>query len=285
MIYNLTGNQKELAKWVLHFHLEGKLPETFKVSHGVMFGFSVHRLSLEENRINDLKTKDVTLGSFEALADAGLLKQGATKLGDKIRGHPISSDSTSFTIMGGLEKAVNSNFAEESTSVALDSISHRHPLVIAMSLERLRAKYPDAKKLGFLVMRFAAEKPYARIVDVIKKTAEGLGLAVVRADEHEFHGNLLNNVRTYLHGCGFGIALYERITTEEPNANVGLEVGYLMAMEKPVLLLKDKTVPTLQTDLAGELYKEFDPHDPEGTIPAQLTKWLEDYGIVVPRRT
>jgi len=36
-------------------------------------------------------------------------------------------------------------------------------------------------------------------------------------------------------------------------------------------------VETLQADLAGKLYKPFDPHDPEGTIPAQLTKWLEDY--------
>ena len=85
-----------------------------------------------------------------------------------------------------------------------------------------------------------------------------------------------------LHGCGFGIAVYERIQTNEPNANVGLEVGYLMAMNKPVLILKDKTVPVIQSDLAGKLYKPFDPHDPEGTLPNQLTKWLEDNGIIVP---
>ena len=54
--------------------------------------------------------------------------------------------------------------------------------------------------------------------------------------------------------------------------------------QSSVQALKDKTVETLQTDLAGELYKEFDPHDPEGTIPAQLTKWLEDYGIIVSKR-
>jgi hypothetical protein len=53
---------------------------------------------------------------------------------------------------------------------------------------------------------------------------------------------------------------------------------------KPVLLLKDRTVETLQADLAGKLYKPFDPHDPEGIIPGQLTNWLEDYGIIVPKR-
>ena len=152
-----------------------------------------------------------------------------------------------------------------------------------MSLDRLRAKYPDPKKVGFLVMRFTAAKPFAKIVEIIKKTGEEHGLKIIRADENEFHADLWGNVRTHLHGCGFGIAIYERIETNEPNANVGLEVGYFMAMNKPVLLLKDKTVETLQADLAGKLYKQFDPHDPEGTIPAQLTKWLEDYGITVSK--
>ena len=154
---------------------------------------------------------------------------------------------------------------------------------IAMSLERLRKKYPDPTKLGFLIMRFTDEKPFQRIVDVIKRTAEKHGLTVIRADESEFHAHLWENVRTLLHGCGFGIAIYERIERDEPNANVGLEVGYLMAMNKPVLLLKDKTVDALQSDLAGKLYRNFDPHDPGKTIPDQLTNWLADNGIIVPK--
>jgi len=156
-----------------------------------------------------------------------------------------------------------------------------HPPEISMSLERLQGKYPDPKKLGFLIMRFAAAKPYERIASVIKATAEKHGLAVLRADENDFHADLWGNVRTLLHGCGFGIAVYERIERDEPNANVGLEVGYLMAMNKPVLLLKDKTVPSLQSDLAGKLYKLFDPHAPEASIPDQLTNWLKDNGVIV----
>ena len=53
-------------------------------------------------------------------------------------------------------------------------------------------------------------------------------------------------------------------------------------MSKPVLLLKDKSVAALQADLAGKLYTPFDPHDPEKTIPEQMTRWLEDNGIIVP---
>ena len=46
-----------------------------------------------------------------------------------------------------------------------------------------------------------------------------------------------------------------------------------------------RTLRTLQTDLVGRLCRTFDPFDPEGIIPPQLTKWFGDYGIAVPNRT
>jgi hypothetical protein len=171
------------------------------------------------------------------------------------------------------------------TMLAYQRLSQPHPPEISISLGRLRERYPDYAKCGFLIMRFAQTEPYRRILRVIEETAQGHGLHVLRADLHDFHGDLLSNVRTYLHGCSFGIAVYERIESEEQNANVGLEVGYLMALNKPVLLLKDRTVPKLQTDLAGRLYRVFDPFDPEGTIPGELTKWFADQGIAVLSRT
>jgi hypothetical protein len=54
-----------------------------------------------------------------------------------------------------------------------------------------------------------------------------------------------------------------------------------MAMNKPVLLLKDRTLPAIQSDLAGKLYKQFDPHDAAGSIPPLLEAWFKDNGIVV----
>ncbi len=156
------------------------------------------------------------------------------------------------------------------------------PPEIATSIGRLLTRYPDPKKLGFLIMRFSARQPFPKIVGAIKDTAGKHGLSVIRADEHDFHADMWGNVRTLLHGCGFGVAVFERIETDEPNANIGLEIGYLMAMNKPVLLLKDRTLETLPSDLAGKLYKPFDSHDPEGTIPRQFTKWLENTAIVVP---
>jgi hypothetical protein len=168
------------------------------------------------------------------------------------------------------------------TLMAYQRLAQPRPPELAISLGRMRDVYPDYSRCGFLIMRFGSAKPYARIVATIEATARTHGLHILRADMHAFHGDLLSNVKTYLHGCSFGVAVYERIETEEHNANIGLEVGYLMALNKPVLLLKDRTLPQLQADLGGRLYKAFDPFDPESTIPEQLTKWFEDNGIIIP---
>jgi hypothetical protein len=85
-----------------------------------------------------------------------------------------------------------------------------------------------------------------------------------------------------MHGCGFGIAIFDRIEEEEFSPNVSLEVGYMMALGKDVCLLKDKTLETLHADLLGKLYKPFDPQNAEGTIPNQLSKWLSDKGLGQP---
>lgn len=269
MNYPLTESQKEAVRWIHEQVQARKLTETFYVWWHNGKGYIGSSVTKPVPRPPFLLKR----GLFDLLHTKGFIvrvEQGKGKI--------------SCTVTGALEASVQTDFAEEQPRLPLSALAQPHPPEIAMSIDRLRERYPDPKKLGFLIMRFAAAKPFARIVEVIQKTAEEHGLKVLRADAHEFHAGVLENVRTYLHGCGFGIAVYERIETNEPNANVGLEVGYLMAMNKPVLLLKDQTVPTLQADLAGKLYKPFDPHDPENTIPKQLTKWLEDYGIIVPNR-
>jgi hypothetical protein len=284
MTYNLTEKQKELACALVKEIREQRLSESFIV----MFDSErvTHTLISLGQKLTPRQTTDSSLGEFDALTEAKLL---LTKIiyrtQQGIQGSTFEvEDRRECTVTASLYKAVYSNFAEDETgSRPISTLAQPHPPEIAMSLDRLRAKYPDPKKLGFLVMRFTAAKPFSNIVEVVKMAGEEHGLTILRADAHDFHGDLWGNVRTYLHGCGFGIAVYERIETNEPNANVGLEVGYLMAMNKPVLLLKDKTLPALQADLAGKLYKNFDPHDPVGTIPEQMTKWLVDNGIIVPK--
>jgi hypothetical protein len=55
----------------------------------------------------------------------------------------------------------------------------------------------------------------------------------------------------------------------------------MLGMGKDVLLLKDKTLKSLSTDLTGRLYKPFDTTDVRGTMPAQIEKWLNDKGLTM----
>jgi hypothetical protein len=277
MKYNLTPSQKDAARWIVLQVRSQLVTETFKIH---LVGLGADYIFYGRDDLTVAWRARVSVSQLDALAMVQLLRVKSTF--SHFAGRETETGKE-CTLTGAIYEAVDSNFSDDPPpSPHLPSFPN--PPEIAMSLDRFRTKFPDPKRAGFLIMRFAAAKPFANIVNAIKSTAEKHSLSIVRADENEFHADLWGNVRTHLHGCGFGIAVYERIETNEPNANVGLEVGYLLAMNKPVLLFKDKTVEVLQADLAGKLYKPFDPHDPAGTIPVQLENWLEDNGVVVPTR-
>jgi len=147
-------------------------------------------------------------------------------------------------------------------------------------LEKFRAEHQKPGKCGFLVMRFDSTRLHEDILVAIKSTCANYGIEALRADDRTYSEDLLPNVRTYMHGCGFGIAVYERLVADDFNPNVSLEVGYMMALGKPVLLLKDKTLRSLQTDLVGRLYETFDSQSPNETIPPVLEKWLKDKSFI-----
>ena len=154
------------------------------------------------------------------------------------------------------------------------------PIEIKESFERFKHDYPDPTKVAFIMMQFGKTKAHNEIVKAIRKVLDSHGISGVKADDKQYHDDLFPNVMTYLCGCGFGIAVFERIEAEKFNPNVSLEVGYMFAFKKPVCLLKDRTLKTLHTDLVGKLYKAFDPQDPIKTIPDEITQWLFDKGII-----
>lgn len=264
--FNLTESQKQVAKAIVGAIRQGDLTESFSVIMGQTGMVFINKAGLQLS----FKALDINIQQLQILGEEGL-----------IHFQPGSGSMKYCTILGSIYEAVDSNFAEPEQVVPVSTLAHGIPPELNLSVDRLRKKYPEPSKTGFLIMRFTEGKPFDGIVKTIQETGEELGLSILRADQNEFHADLWGNVRTHLEACSFGIAVYERINQDEPNANVGLEVGYLMAQNKPVLLLKEKTVKALQADLMGRLYKQFDEHDPQGTIPEQLKKWLKEYGIVV----
>jgi hypothetical protein len=154
------------------------------------------------------------------------------------------------------------------------------PPEIQQSIRDFRLDHPDPRKVAFLMMKYGKTKAHESIVEGLRQALTAHGIVALRADEKDYHTDLYPNILTYLHGCGFGIAVFERIEQDEFNPNVSLEVGYMIALGKNVCLLKDKTLPKLHTDLVSKLYKEFDPQDPIGSIPPVLERWMRDWHVI-----
>jgi hypothetical protein len=153
------------------------------------------------------------------------------------------------------------------------------PPAIRESLREFKDEHPYPARVAFILMQFGRTKAHKRITKAVKDGLAAHGIIGVRADDKEYHADLFPNVQTYMHGCGLGVAVFERIEAERFNPNVALEVGYMLAMDKPVCLLKDETLTTLPADLVGKLYREFDPQEPTDTIPKNLSRWLTDRGL------
>ncbi len=161
----------------------------------------------------------------------------------------------------------------------LDICQLEPPIEIRESLQRFRVDYPDQTKVAFIMMQFGSTKAHTNIVKGIKNVLSPLGITPLRADTKQYHDDLFPNVLTYIWGCSFGVAVFERIEGEDFNPNISLEVGYMFALRKQVCLLKDKTLKILHTDLVGKIYRTFDPQDPVTSIAPELTQWLEDKSI------
>jgi hypothetical protein len=140
--------------------------------------------------------------------------------------------------------------------------------------------HQDVNGCAFLMMKYEETEMHRSIIKIIKETCSQHNIKVLRADDKQYADDILENIMVYMQGCKFGIALYERLTEDDFNPNVSLEVGYMIAINKPVCLLKDKTLIYLHTDLIGRLYKAFDPQKPEDSIPIELNKWLVDKGFI-----
>lgn len=221
----------------------------------------------------------------QRLKELGFAEIHGTKIALTILGTDEIDDPENATLFS--EIFPNSSYGQDPTEVHVVNVPApiitrvgKVPDAITSTLESFQRDHPNPNKTAFLMMRFAKSPAHKEIVQAIRETLQPFGIAAVRADDIEYTSDLYYNILTYIYGCGFGIAVFERIQQDEFNPNVSFEVGYLSALEKPICLLKDQTLKALHADLVGKLYRPFDPQDPRGTIPTALERWLKDKHII-----
>ncbi len=133
----------------------------------------------------------------------------------------------------------------------------------------------------FLMTRFDDGSSYLRELDSQLRTAlRSKGFDPVRADDKTYVSdrNLWNNVCVYMICCSKGIAILEDRGVDEFNPNVGIEYGFMRALNKQTVLLADVGFRNLRADIIGTLRGQFDLLDIEGSIPPAIDRWLNDLG-------
>jgi hypothetical protein len=74
----------------------------------------------------------------------------------------------------------------------------------------------------------------------------------------------------------YGIAVFEEIDQRDFNPNISLELGYMYALVRRCLLLKDKRKPRLPTDTCGKIYRDFDTYDTDKSVSREVEAWCEE---------
>jgi hypothetical protein len=147
-------------------------------------------------------------------------------------------------------------------------------------LDRFFKDFSKPHNCGFLMMKYEDTPMPIELVKIIKEHFAYYNYNILRADDKWYSDDLLSNIKTYMHGCSFGVALFDRINSNYFNPNVSLEIGYMMSLDKPILFLKEKTLQSLHTDLVGKLYAEFDFQDAKNTLTKRIDKWLTDNEMI-----
>jgi nucleoside 2-deoxyribosyltransferase len=124
------------------------------------------------------------------------------------------------------------------------------------------------QKNVFIMTRFQEGNKELMLLDAtIRHSLEANGLKGHRADDRCYptDRNLWDNGCTYMFGCKYGIAVLEDISVAEFNPNVALEYGFMRALGKPALLLKERRFST-RADILGTLWEEFNIFDIQVTV-------------------
>ena len=189
----------------------------------------------------------------------------------------LAGGERSELILAEATEYVRLTIAELSRPRALAGYEALQPVLDAFS-----ADHPKFEQNVFVAMRFRGNEQFTEIDRAVREALAAYGLTGQRADDkvYSVDGDLWNNVCVYMMGCKYAACIFEEIDERDFNPNVAIEYGFLRAMNRQILLLKEQRVPTMPTDMVGKMYRTFDSYKISQTISAQITLWAErDLGL------
>ena len=150
------------------------------------------------------------------------------------------------------------------------------PAEISMSLQQFRSDFPNSRRVAFILMRSGEAQIYGLILDAIQIVLQSKGITGIRADQKHYHPDQYWNIMTYIHGCEFGIALFEDFENQGFDPNLTLGVGYMQGLGKEVCLLSDSGLNGCLAHLDSKSHRTFDGGNPHATVSQAVLGWLLD---------
>jgi hypothetical protein len=150
--------------------------------------------------------------------------------------------------------------------------------------DRFLSDHPDYERNVFIMTRFdPGNRLLEQLDQELRRTLCRHGLNALRADDRMYPTDrqLWKNVCIYMLCCDYGVAVLEDRGKDEFNPNVSLEYGFMRALNKPALLLKDVGFRNLRADIIGTLTAVFDITDITGTLAPAVEQWIGDLRLDV----
>lgn len=141
-------------------------------------------------------------------------------------------------------------------------------------IEKFLRKHPFERNV-FLMMPFREATTGLRTR--IRAVCGKYSLHLVVADEQRIIENDLNsNVLACLLSSKYGIAVFSKPESKHTfNPNVAYEIGMMHRDDKVCLILKDRQLKALPSDLISYLYVEYSPRDTQSVV-SQVETWILD---------
>ena len=225
--------------------------------------------------------------AYRYLYDSGLLK--STNDSGNIQG------AHRFSVIGLSPKGINvveqgrdgvqRNNVLKDLSILTGDESLLNPNKILEPSELFKNEH-DPSKTVFIMMKFQngdSEKneKLQNLYDTIQLELIKYRLDAVRADEKNYSMTdyIWDNLKVYLNGCNYGMAILENLYSDEINPNVAMEYGYMLAKDKKVLLLKEKSFTNIRADILGKIWDGFEFDDME-SVKKAIQKWMVNLNLL-----
>jgi len=139
-------------------------------------------------------------------------------------------------------------------------------------MKDFKSDFPYDKNV-FIMIKYSDADYFKNIEETITKALKNSNLTGHFAKDSGKCKTLWNNVELYMNCCKYGIIVFEEIDRRTINPNISIELGYMLGQQKRCLVLKEKRMTDLPTNIGGLIYHEFDFLKLE-TLNSEIENWI-----------